>query len=81
MHKVLVISSLYLLFIILTPALSEPCKVCHSKNPGMVVMHEDPRNKACFNCHGKGQILPSEQLREQMDTDNLCVECHGIKNE
>lgn len=53
------------------------CSVCHSKNPKMVKMHAEPRNKACFECHGRGRIRSREELPAQMAGDPLCIECHG----
>ncbi|MGE5894225.1 MAG: cytochrome c3 family protein [bacterium] len=52
------------------------CAVCHSKNPKVVKMHAEPRNKACFRCHGSGRIKNQEELSKQMTGDPLCTGCH-----
>ncbi|RNC72213.1 MAG: cytochrome C [Desulfuromonadales bacterium] len=60
------------------------CKVCHSKKPGMVKMHEAVRGRGCFGCHkvgeklmGKGEPKDTGSLMKRRAADPLCVECHG----
>jgi Class III cytochrome C family len=59
------------------------CKVCHSKNPAMVRMHQAVQGRGCFDCHkvgeklmGKGQQKDLASLMKRRVADSLCVECH-----
>lgn len=59
------------------------CKVCHSKNPAMVRMHQAVQGRGCFGCHkvgerlmGKGEPKDPESLLKRRVSDPLCVECH-----
>jgi predicted CXXCH cytochrome family protein len=55
------------------------CKVCHSKNPKMVKMHQELGYRDCFKCHGLKKKKSPEELKQQMATDQLCIGCHGKK--
>lgn len=59
------------------------CKVCHSKNPKMVKMHQALTGRGCFDCHkigeklmGKGLPHDPAALNARRVSDPLCVECH-----
>jgi predicted CXXCH cytochrome family protein len=52
------------------------CNVCHSKNPKMVRMHQELGYKDCFKCHRPGGKKTSEEQKEQMAADPLCIGCH-----
>ena len=59
------------------------CKVCHSKNPAMVKMHEALQGRNCFDCHKMGEKLmgkgipkdKSAQIKRR-ESDPICFECH-----
>ncbi|MBL0224767.1 MAG: cytochrome c3 family protein [Geobacteraceae bacterium] len=60
------------------------CRVCHSKNPKMVVMHKALEGQNCFGCHKVGEKLmgkskpkdPDSLLRRRI-TEAECLPCHG----
>lgn len=61
------------------------CKVCHSKNPAMVKMHNSTQAKgiSCFDCHkigeklmGKGQLKDKESQLKRRSTETVCKGCH-----
>lgn len=52
------------------------CKVCHSKNPKMVRMHQALGYKDCFKCHGLKKKKSPDELKAQMTSDERCVVCH-----
>jgi formate-dependent nitrite reductase cytochrome c552 subunit len=61
------------------------CKVCHSKNPAMVRMHQatQARDIGCFDCHkigeklmGKSQPKDRDSLLRRRASDPVCIPCH-----
>lgn len=68
--------------LILTTASPVPaaCTVCHSKNPKMVRMHEALGYKDCFVCHGPTAKKSTEDPKERMTSDALCIRCHARSN-
>lgn len=59
------------------------CKVCHSKNPKMVAMHQALQGQNCFDCHkigerlmGKGFPKDHAGLMARRSSDQACVPCH-----
>lgn len=62
------------------------CNECHSKNPAMVKMHQAVQGRGCFGCHkigeklmGKGQAKDKQTLLARRAVDELCRECHAVK--
>lgn len=60
------------------------CKVCHSRNPKMVVMHKALEGQNCFGCHkvgeklmGKGKPKDLDSLQKRRVTESECLPCHG----
>ncbi|MBI2354504.1 MAG: cytochrome c3 family protein [Deltaproteobacteria bacterium] len=59
------------------------CKVCHSKNPGMVAMHKALQGRNCFDCHRVGEKLMGKSAPKGRDsllkrrvTEAECLPCH-----
>ena len=62
------------------------CKVCHTKNPAMVRMHQSLQGRpdiGCFDCHKVGEKLMGKKEPKDRDSllarrvsDPLCVPCH-----
>jgi hypothetical protein len=74
-----------LLLALATPSLAFECKVCHSKNPAMVRMHQatQARDIGCFDCHrmgeklmGKSQPKDKASLLKRRTSDPACLPCH-----
>jgi hypothetical protein len=66
------------------PSWAFECRVCHSKNPGMVAMHKALQGKNCFECHkmgerlmGKGAPRDRAQLLARRASEPACLQCHG----
>ncbi len=60
------------------------CKVCHSKNPAMLKMHNALKGQGCFGCHkvgaklmGKGQPKDMESLLKRRQAEEVCLPCHA----
>lgn len=59
------------------------CKVCHSKNPAMVLMHKELQGRNCFDCHRVGEKLmgkgiPKDRAAQikRRESEAICFECH-----
>jgi hypothetical protein len=68
--------ALPLIIVLLSPASSLACNVCHSKNPKMVRMHEALEFKNCFTCHGPGAKKMDGDPKTAMMSDERCFQCH-----
>jgi len=76
-----------LLLTLAGPALAMfECKVCHSKNPAMVRMHQALQGQGCFGCHKPGDKLMGKQaakdpasLMRRRVVDPQCLPCHQQK--
>jgi uncharacterized ferredoxin-like protein len=78
-------TSVILIGLLTETASAMECKVCHSKNPAMVKMHESTQASeiSCFDCHkigeklmGKGQPKDKESQLKRRTTEAICKKCH-----
>ena len=82
-HIRLIVTLAVILAVLPATAPAFECTVCHSKNPGMVRMHQALQGRNCFDCHKVGEKLmrkkepkDRESLLARRTSDPFCGPCH-----